>query len=318
MADRLRAERIKVVYVAGYERSGSTLLARVLGELPKTFNAGELRLIWQFSYIENRLCGCGQPFSDCPFWQEVTRQAFGSVGAVHPHQVLAMRERTQQLPLMLLPASGRLLAKRFTDYITVLEMLYRAVADVSDSRIIVDSSKSPTYLFVLRLMPLLDVYVVHIVRDPRGVQHSALKRMRAGHPGYRDHSVARSALSWDAKNLSHELLAMHFRNRYLRVRYEDFVADPLKTLAQVRTLLREPGLALPEVEHNTIDLARNHSMTGSPSRREFGRTTLRPDNAWTREMDSKPRSLVTRLTLPMLIRYGYPRAPADDASTQVP
>src|SRR5205085_9431203 len=70
-------ERVRVLYVAGTGRSGSTLLARILGRADSVFAAGELRYVWQRGLLEDRVCGCGEPFSRCPFWSEVVDRAFG-------------------------------------------------------------------------------------------------------------------------------------------------------------------------------------------------------------------------------------------------
>lgn len=64
-------EKIKVLFIGGYGRSGSTLLDRMLGQMEGFFSAGELRYIWDRSFAENQLCGCGKPFKKCAFWSTV-------------------------------------------------------------------------------------------------------------------------------------------------------------------------------------------------------------------------------------------------------
>ena len=60
-----------VLYIAGTGRSGSTVLANLLGEVDGFFAAGEVRFLWQRGLVENRLCGCGAPVSECAVWREV-------------------------------------------------------------------------------------------------------------------------------------------------------------------------------------------------------------------------------------------------------
>ena len=64
-------EDVVVLLVAGSGRSGSTLLASALGQLPGAFCAGELRYLWQRGAVEDHRCGCGEPFSRCPVWTVV-------------------------------------------------------------------------------------------------------------------------------------------------------------------------------------------------------------------------------------------------------
>ena len=49
----------------------------LLGGLPGCTAVGELRHIWERGVLGNRLCGCGEPFHECPFWSAVGREAFG-------------------------------------------------------------------------------------------------------------------------------------------------------------------------------------------------------------------------------------------------
>ena len=67
----------RVLFLSGLGRSGTTILERVLGELPGVCSAGELVHLWQRGVLDDELCGCGEPFSRCGFWTEVGRRAFG-------------------------------------------------------------------------------------------------------------------------------------------------------------------------------------------------------------------------------------------------
>jgi hypothetical protein len=67
---------LKVLYIAGVGRSGSTLLERVLGAMPGAVNGGELNAIFSRVAAQNQRCGCGEPFSECPFWTAVGERAF--------------------------------------------------------------------------------------------------------------------------------------------------------------------------------------------------------------------------------------------------
>ena len=206
---------------------------------------------------------------------------------------------------MLVPGGSRILTSRFAEYLETLDRLYRAISNVSGCSVIVDSSKSPAYSYMLRLVPSLDVYVVHLVRDPRGTQHSLLRRKIEGHPRYANHSVGRGTVSWDAKNVLLELMNVGRSDRYLRLRYEDFTADPSQAFEKIKTLINEPHLSTPVVEGGMIQLQPNHMMGGSPNRRETGEIRVGADERWVTEMDASSRKTITRLAYPLLNHYGY-------------
>ena len=73
--DALKLMTTRVLYIAGTGRSGSTLLANILGEVDGVFAAGEVRYLWQRGLTERRLCGCGVPVRECPVWSRVLAEA---------------------------------------------------------------------------------------------------------------------------------------------------------------------------------------------------------------------------------------------------
>src|SRR5690349_13356603 len=70
------ANTSQVLYIAGEGRSGSTVLAALLGTYENYVSVGEIRGVWR-AVETDELCGCGLQFSQCPFWTEVGRDAFG-------------------------------------------------------------------------------------------------------------------------------------------------------------------------------------------------------------------------------------------------
>ena len=56
----------RVLYVGGLSRSGSTLIERLIGELPGVCAVGELVHLWERGIAEGERCGCGEPFRRVP------------------------------------------------------------------------------------------------------------------------------------------------------------------------------------------------------------------------------------------------------------
>ena len=297
---------LKVVYVVGVSYSGTTLVGNTLGQLNGFFYGGELRNVWRRGFIEDRQCGCGLRFTTCPLWASVREAAFGSKPRI---DVLAMarleRERSRTRELIRLAVSGESgLASHPAArcYSELEESFYRAIQAIAGCRVIVDSSKSPAYAHFLDSLPSLDVYVVHVVRDPRG---SAYSRLRRGVRGSKRRELARGALVWDTWHACAERLWRGRTERYLRIRYEDFVARPEPVLQGVMTMLDEEGTTGGFLDDAGIRLRGNHTFSANRARFAQGRVELRADTEWVRSMGAGDRLLVTGLTLPLLRRYAY-------------
>ncbi len=300
--------RVKVLYIAGAGRSGSTILDTVLGQLEGFVSVGELRYIWERGLLQNRPCGCGAPFRACPVWTGVIDEAYGNRDGVDPRAMRALQARgtrARHIPLLL--GSRRQLRRHLGEYLRHLEQLYRAVARRTGARVIVDSSKLPTYGRLLDTLPGLDLHVVHLVRDPRATAYSWLRvkplpdtggQMQRQGPG-------KSALLWALWNAVAELLWSRRKGRYLRIRYEDFVARPRETVERVVALTGEAVAELPFVTEASVRLGPTHTVAGNPGRFETGVVAIRPDLEWRDRMRARDRATVVAIAWPLMLRHGY-------------
>lgn len=307
------AGRVPVLYIGGSGRSGSTLLERVLGQLPGVLPVGELVFLWDRGVRKDQLCGCGARFSDCPYWREVGSRAFGGWDRIDVDEVLALQrvvDRNRFIPLMLAKgAPGRYRGDlaRYADY---LLPVYRAALAVGDARILVDSSKHASTAFLLRRLGGVDPRVIHMVRDSRGVAYSWTKQVRkpevAGESYMPRYHPGRQSLYWLAFNVMFEALPAS-GVPVMRLRYESLLEDPR---TEVERVARFAGIAVDEpalayLDERSVDLAPNHTVSGNPMRFKNGRMDLRMDDAWRRELPRSQAAVVHAVTWPLQRRYGY-------------
>ncbi|HWC11865.1 MAG TPA: sulfotransferase [Acidimicrobiales bacterium] len=296
--------RPPVLYIAGTGRSGSTLLAGLLGGLDGHVAVGELRYVWSRALAEDHLCQCGARFRSCPFWTEVFGQAFGGFDRARPREVAGLAgrvDRIRHIPRLAVPAlRGPAFRSDLAALEDVLRRLYTAVLTVSGGSVVVDSSKDPSYAYVLCASPSLDVSLVHLIRDSRAVAHSWTRQRVRPEIHWKTEYMRRrppflTARRWVEYHLVLELLERRVP-RSLRVRYEDLAADPEAVVARVAGLTGgRPG---------PPPTGAAHSVAGNPVRFE-GPQPVRPDMAWVEEMAPDDRRLVTAVTAPLLARYGY-------------
>jgi hypothetical protein len=333
---------LRVLYIAGSARSGSTLLDLMLGQHPLFFSGGELREIWRKGVAENSYCGCRRRFHECPFWTAVGEEAFGGWRRLDLTQVLRLRttlDRARAVPGLLRAGSVRRGHDRqIASYSDALRRLFEAIRSVSGAEVVADSSKTPAQALLLATIPAIDLRLVHLVRDSRGVAYSwrrgfreraasdrrALRLSRMGAEGDpveagellepiaerspRRRGVAGASLRW----LLYNLVTPRLRRGgvpSITLRYESLVSEPRSSLARILELMEVPAedTDLDYLDGHRLVLEPNHTVHGSNRLRfKTGELTLRLDEEWRREMRRTDRALATAMTFPLLLRYGYP------------
>lgn len=306
----------RVLYIGGVGRSGTTVLERALGELPGYRVLGETVHLWQRALVDGELCGCGRPFSGCPFWTAVGERAFGGWDRVDPAEVLGLKravDRNRYIGRLAAPRLPAGVAAQVTRYVGMYRRVYDAVAEITGAAVVVDSSKHASLAFCLRWDRTLDLRVLHAVRDARGVAYSWTKGTRrpeatSGQTSFMPtYSPTSTALRWDLYNSAFGLLARR-GTPTLRVRYEEFVADPRRMLAGIAEFAGHPVTEqeLAFASETAVELTAQHTVSGNPVRFSTGTVALRRDEEWRIELPAGQRRAVSLLAAPLLLRYGYP------------
>jgi hypothetical protein len=318
------ATNITVCYIAGEGRSGSTVLSTTLAEYAGFCCVGELHCIWR-AVLTDELCSCGEPFYSCKFWATVGEVAFGGwhrLDLPRVSEVNRQLTRQRHVARLAFPPVRRRYSNEIHTFASVLQALYNAIGVVSQQSVIIDSSKGVPYLLMLRQVEGLDIRLVHLVRDSRGVAYSWAKQYLV-QPQFAhvptmakrpmpSRGVAISAGRWVIANLAFEIIGRMGRRR-VRVKYEPLVTDPNPVLDRILSAVGTAAVASGEHfgersesdEETGFEPARHHILGGNPVRFHSGRMGLRKDEEWRNQMPTGSRLIVTFMTLPLLVAYKY-------------
>lgn len=308
----MQNKRIKVVNISGSGRSGSTLLGNVLGQSDGFFFGGELRSIWKLLLTEESLCACGVPLRECSIWRGIFNKAFGGIEMVNAEMIAQTIQNTTRSKHML----HRLFKYKennfnllVSSYLKEIKKLFFSIQSFSNCKVIVDSSKSPLYGYILSLIEGLDVYIIHLIRDPRGVAYSRQKKKIQSYEKkiiyMRQYNSFNSSLTWNIINLLTESLRKRYHLNCLRVCYEDFANNPQKVLNRILDFIGEPSSSSSLVSEKIADLNANHSVWGNPARFQTGETEIKLDEEWKEKMNKTDILISSLVTFPLLLKYGY-------------
>ena len=302
---------LRVVYIAGANRSGSTVLNAVLGNHPLIQSVGELVWLASDGWINNFNCSCGKPSQECPFWVAVhhTWCDLNDSGTVQEYLETQNKvKRFQQLPFLLHESWNN--SHTFQLYAEQTFLLLKAIQMVSGCTTIVDPSKGAERAYVLSSIPNIDLKVIQLVRDPRGVVWSHKKALmkdlekRLRRDVY-PQPAWRTALYWCRMNLLADWLRRQVGpERALLVRYEDFMLDTLPVLQKIGDFI---GIDLSNIQqaiNQGEKLKFGHNIAGNRVRMQ-GELRLKFDQEWRQQLSSQDRRATELISGWLMSRYGY-------------
>lgn len=310
-ATKSSGEPLRVVYIAGVGRSGSTVLDSVLGNHPLIQSVGELSRLANDAWIHNFYCSCGRRSQECPFWMAVYEAWCLTNGHVSVEEYVETQksvERFRRLPVLVRDSWKK--TQTFQVYTEQTLLVLKAIQKVSGHSVIVDSSKGVERAYVLSLIPEIDLRVIQLVRDPRGVVWSHKKAFKKdlenGLPRDIESQPAwRAALYWCRMNTEADWLRRRLGpEKALLVNYEDFMLNTVPVLQNIGDFI---GLDLTNIQR-AIDegqkLYFDHTIAGNRVRMK-GKLELKFDQEWKKHLPSTDRRITELLCGWLMSRYGY-------------
>ena len=327
---------VRVLYLSGLDRSGTTLLERILGELPGVAPLGEVVHLWRRHLIDDERCGCGLLFSACPFWHAVGEHAFSGWSNVDLDRVLALREaveRARHLPSLAAPWLPPRRRELVREYAGFYARVYQAAAQVASAQVVVDSSRHGALALCLRWSPEVELRIVHVVPDSRDIGNPrSRKSVRPGSGTGEDGARSgRAALLRSAQTTAFDVLTRcgiaHWSTRpsaeettrpaedtprpaqLCRLRYERLLANPIGAVRDIATFagLEVADESLGFLHRDSVHLGPAHIAAGHPMRFATGRIPLRPDGGWRSQSAPRRRAVVAAMSSPLLTAYGHAR-----------
>ncbi len=214
----------------------------------------------------NNLCGCGATLPECPVWSEIlpVGRPAGATPAEHAANVIrrqravARTRHTWRIMKNGLDAGG---SSDLREHAELMTGIYRAVAERTGSRVLVDTTKIPGEAAVLPRLPGIRTVFVHLVRDPMAVSNS----WRTPKDYVYTMSASKNTAYWRAFNIASRAILRRYPQQSMLLRYEDFIADPAGTVDALLRLCGADPAGNP-VHGQTVSLHTNHTVTGNPDR----------------------------------------------------
>lgn len=307
-----KKNRKTVIYIAGYGRSGSTLLERVFNSHETIFGTGELNNFLDLIADGSSYCSCGEKIQECEFWSSVLQSLPGYSSTMAKFR--DVRSSFDSITGILGYIFGYCRHKKAV-YREFSQALFASIYRDLPNEInhIVDSSKTARNVFfrpvALSRIGQLNVKVIHLVRDGRGCIWSNLKgsnrNMERGINSQIRFAGFRSAVHWFIANMAaHVFQIMDRSDNYCRIRYENFVAHPDQALHKLGRFLNIDFAPQIRMIENQKNIPLSHQISGNRLRSQR-KLTLKEDMQWKKSLRLRHRLLFWVFNWPLALYYGY-------------
>ena len=189
----------KIIYIAGYSRSGSTILDILLSSHKDIFGTGELVYLFSDWLDSNRKCTCGHNYANCAFWKNYHLPLnFNFQKATAAIRKLEGRHNLNKL------LQNKIKKSDILNYSIIQNSLFNYISATSGKNIIIDSSKTSRDMagrfYALHKYTDFDVYVIHLVKNGESIVESYVTKGRnwalEGYAKNERFLAERSSIGW--------------------------------------------------------------------------------------------------------------------------
>jgi len=232
--------KIKLIYILGLGHSGSTLLDFILGSHSKFESVGEIKNFGEY-VKDNKLCYCGEKISSCEYWDNIINNYDSMIKnqKVEVNNPYYFRDYDRKFSIfekinIYMHGYENLYSKELIkEYGLKNYYLFKSVLNYSGKEFIVDSSKNPYRLVMLKLSNLFDIKIIYLFRDGRANLESKKRKANnnergsAHYPGAFNQTVRFVRKS----NYIREVINALFDDyQVFALKYKDFTQQSKKSL----------------------------------------------------------------------------------------
>ena len=222
-----------IIYISGEGHSGSTLLDIILGAQENAFSLGELINLPQKGILNREYCSCGYSIPTCDLWGEVIKM-WEEKRILKIQDYLNFQRYFQSNKNLLFSFFALKYPNNSIKYfINDTYELYNIIFKSTNSSVIIDSSKSPNMIPILKRLGF-NIIVIHLTRRFGDVLNSYKKSFKKDLEGgieqdIKPQKTSYVLFSWMIKNFLTLLYSNNIKR--IRIKYEDLVKDPSSSIA---------------------------------------------------------------------------------------
>ena len=285
----MEIQKVNTIYLLGAGRSGTTMLATILNNHSKIYTVGEMHQFLDY-VLEDKDCSCGENLSQCPFWSSILKNL--DLNLLKNKKYVDLSNSLEKHHLIPLYLMGKPLNNRYRE---MVDMTFQTIQTKIDKPWILDSSKYISRYLLLRKNKKINLKGIYMVRDVRGVINSFGKNVQT------QKKPLSTILYYTLINFWSQWV-YSFDHRILKIRYEDFVNEPDKTIQKIEKHLFSSSSNISNLINETFNIP--HIIAGNRLRSQK-QLVIKNDLEWKEKISRTKQFLYYFLTFPLMILNKY-------------
>ena len=282
-------QKVNTIYLLGAGRSGTTMLAAILNNHPKIYTIGEMHQFLDY-VLEDKDCSCGEILSKCSFWSSILNDL--NLDVLKNKENIDLSNSLEKHHLIPSYLMGKSIHPTYRE---MIDMIFQEIETKIDKPWILDSSKYISRYLLLRKNKKINLKGIYLIRDVRGVINSFGKKVQT------TKNPLSTILYYSLINFSAQWMSF-FDSRVLKVRYEDFVNEPDKTIQIIEKHLFELSSNASNLTNKTFEIP--HIIAGNRLRSQK-KLVIRKDLQWKENISRGKQILYYLLTFPTMFLNKY-------------
>ena len=283
----MKESKTNIIYLLGAGRSGTTMLSTILNNHPKIYTIGEMHQFLDY-VLEDKDCSCGEVLTQCPFWSEILKDLDLDLLKNNVEFSNSLEEH-QHIPSYFL---GKSLPPKYRE---IIDMVFEEIQSKIDKPWVLDSSKYISRYLLLRKNKKINLKGIYLVRDVRGVINSFGKNVQT------PKKPLSAIIYYSLINFAGQWVSF-FDRRILKIRYEDFVNEPDKSIQKIEKHLFGNSSNKTNLTNQTFEIP--HIIAGNRLRSQK-KLVIKKDLKWKENISRGNQILYYVLTFPLMILNKY-------------
>jgi hypothetical protein len=253
---------MKIIYIAGDGRSGSTLLDSVLNNAEDSLSIGEFSRFWT-RYLEGKsYCGCDDNIRKCNLWSKI-------ISEIYDKFEISLEETEEKIFQIRFFKNFSNIDKYIEKpswkiFCDLIKYVYKRISEITNTTILIDSSKYPSWGYFLYKLNFAEFFFIHLERNLVDVANSWKKTKLLPEYNGKVYMPIKSNFtilkSWiKIKYLCHKISQVSDL-KYVYIQYEDFCNDNSKYLNFFDEVFNL------KISKTTLKFKFNHAIGGNPMR----------------------------------------------------